>query len=34
MNSVISTAHLSKKFLSSEAIQDVTFDVPGASIFG
>ena len=34
MNSVISTAHLTKKFLSSEAIHDLTFDVPEASIFG
>lgn len=34
MNSVISTAHLTKKFLSSEAIHDLSFEVPEASIFG
>ena len=34
MNSVISTAHLTKKFLSSEAIHDLNFEVPEASIFG
>jgi ABC-2 type transport system ATP-binding protein len=34
MNSVISTAHLTKKFLSSEAIYDLSFEVPEASIFG
>jgi ABC-2 type transport system ATP-binding protein len=34
MNSAISTAHLTKKFVSSEAIHDVSFDVPEGSIFG
>ena len=34
MNSVISTAHLTKRFASSEAIHDLTFEVPEASIFG
>lgn len=34
MNSAISTHHLTKKFLSSEAIHDLTFEVPEASIFG
>jgi ABC-2 type transport system ATP-binding protein len=34
MNSVISTAHLTRKFLSTEAVHDLTFDVPEASIFG
>jgi ABC-2 type transport system ATP-binding protein len=30
---VISNAHLTKKFLSSEATQDLNFDVPEPSIF-
>jgi ABC-2 type transport system ATP-binding protein len=34
MSSAISTSHLAKKFLSSEAIHDLTFEVPEASIFG
>ncbi|HWT83059.1 MAG TPA: ATP-binding cassette domain-containing protein, partial [Candidatus Methylomirabilis sp.] len=34
MSSVISTLHLSKKFLSSEAVLDLNLEVPGGSIFG
>src|SRR5215469_2434686 len=34
MNSVISTTHLTKKFASGEAVHDLTFEVPEASIFG
>jgi ABC-2 type transport system ATP-binding protein len=34
MNSTISTANLTKKFLSSEAIHDLNLEVPEASIFG
>jgi ABC-2 type transport system ATP-binding protein len=34
MSSVISTVHLSKKFLSSEAVLDLNLEVPGGSIFG
>jgi ABC-2 type transport system ATP-binding protein len=34
MNAVISTLHLSKKFVSSEAVHDVTLEVPEASIYG
>ena len=34
MNSVISTTHLTKKFASGEAVHDITFEVPEASIFG
>ena len=34
MNAVISTAHLSRKFLSTEAVQDLNLEVPEASIFG
>ena len=34
MSFVISTAHLSKKFLSSEAVDDLNLEVPEASIFG
>ena len=34
MNSAISAAHLTKKFLSSEAIHDLSFAVPEGSIFG
>ena len=34
MSSVISTLHLSKKFPSSEAVLDVSLEVPEGSIFG
>src|SRR3974390_2740288 len=34
MSSVISTRHLSKKFLSSEAVLDLNLEVPAGSIFG
>jgi ABC-2 type transport system ATP-binding protein len=34
MNSVISTAHLPRKFLSTEAVHDLNLEVPEASIFG
>ncbi len=34
MNSVISTAHLTRKFLSTEAVHDLNLEVPEASIFG
>ena len=34
MSSVISTRHLSKTFLSSEAVLDLSLEVPAGSIFG
>jgi ABC-2 type transport system ATP-binding protein len=34
MNSAISTAHLTRKFLSTEAVHDLNLEVPEASIFG
>ncbi|HVN20146.1 MAG TPA: ABC transporter ATP-binding protein [Dongiaceae bacterium] len=34
MSSVISTAHLTRKFLSTEAVHDLNLEVPEASIFG
>ena len=33
-DSVISVQHLTKKFGNEAAVQDVSFDVPRASIFG
>ena len=34
MSSVISTVHLSKKFLSSEAVLDLNLEVPDGALFG
>jgi branched-chain amino acid transport system ATP-binding protein len=34
MSSVISTVHLSKKYLSSEAVLDLNLEVPAGSVFG